>query len=230
MKINSKFKDYYDHIEHITGGDPAVLYVRNRLKPLIDHGDVQLPQHIISNLKIARTLPNSYQSTYHNAVFKWLIIAGKYYLIYQFRPNMGVYTDWKLVAPGSEMMAALFGNSRNSQQHVTGFYFGTGDDYAIALSRELQQPVFTCTSGWEYTNKSHKNHKWVTTVDCDIPILQDLGFASVIPAEQMYQDIAYFMSNTIRTNADTSPPVEVSEKDKIVGHGFDLKQSFRHRK
>lgn len=222
MKINSKFKDYYDHIEHINGGDPKVLYIRNRLTPSENSSN-----RIISDLTLDRKLPKSYRSAYNNAVFRWCIVAGKYYLIYQFQPNMGIYSDWKLVTPGSEMMASLFVNSR----HSTDYYFGTGDEYAIALSREIKQPVFIVDSStWVYTDKAHKHHKWITTVDCDLPVLIGLGFASVISAEQMYQDIAYFMSNTIHTNADIAPPVEVSEKDKIVGHGFDLKQSFRHRK
>jgi hypothetical protein len=225
VKINSKFKDYYDHIEHINGGDPKVLYIRNRLTP-----SEKSSSSITCDLKLERSLPTAYCSYYNNAVFKWCIVAGKYYLICQFRPNMGTYTDWKLVTPGSEMMASLYVNSRNGQQTVIDKYFGTSDDYAIALSREIQQPVFVCDSTWVYTDKAHKHHKWITTVDCELPVLIDLGFASVISAEQMYQDIAYFMSNTIHTNADIAPPVEVSEKDKILGHGFDLKQSFRHRK
>jgi hypothetical protein len=34
----------------------------------------------------------------------------------------------------------------------------------------------------------------------------------------------------MKESPDIKPPVEIHDKDKITGHGFDLKQSFRHRK
>ena len=61
-------------------------------------------------------------------------------------------------------------------------------------------------------------------------VLEDLGFASLMNAEQLYQDIATYITNVLRSNPDITPPVQVSDKDKIGQHGFDLKQSFRHRK
>jgi hypothetical protein len=52
---------------------------------------------------------------------------------------------------------------------------------------------------------------------------------ALIPATQMYQELSYFMGNTIKEHPDTEPPVEVSNNCKIINAGFDLKQSFRHR-
>jgi hypothetical protein len=62
------------------------------------------------------------------------------------------------------------------------------------------------------------------------PVLSELGFPSIYPAEQLYQDISYFIGNEMKPSPDIKPPVEISNDNKIEGHGFDLKQSFRHRK
>ncbi len=63
-----------------------------------------------------------------------------------------------------------------------------------------------------------------------VPILKDIGFNHVQSPEQTYQDISYYMANVLRENPDVVPPVKIADKDRIVQHGFDLKQSFRHRK
>ncbi|MDN3040750.1 hypothetical protein P2L35_13700, partial [Enterococcus faecium] len=63
-----------------------------------------------------------------------------------------------------------------------------------------------------------------------VPVLGELGFAAVIDATQMYQNIAYFLGllNEDRARANM-PPATQTDVDKAVSHGFDKKQSFRHR-
>lgn len=58
------------------------------------------------------------------------------------------------------------------------------------------------------------------------PKLEDLGFASYISAQEMFTLLYNYLSNK------NTPKVEDKRKDpeKIVGKGFDLKKSFRHRK
>ena len=63
-----------------------------------------------------------------------------------------------------------------------------------------------------------------------IPNLSTFGFASVVSAPQMYQNIAYFMANTVNESPDLVVHDNMSNREKIQQHGFDLKQSFRHRK
>lgn len=60
--------------------------------------------------------------------------------------------------------------------------------------------------------------------------LNDLGFAAIMSAEHAYQEIESYLVNVLRDNPDKIPPVQVEDKIKIGQHGFDLKQSFRHRK
>lgn len=57
-----------------------------------------------------------------------------------------------------------------------------------------------------------------------IPILQEFGFASQFEHHEMYQKIYAFLS-WLKDNPE--PLDNQSDKDKIVAHGFDLKDSFR---
>lgn len=239
MKIKSSFKDYYDHIEHINGGDPKVIYLRHRLKPLRDIGTSHIAEKLRFAFNLGRALPHSYSHAYRDCNFKWCIICGKYYLLVEQTPTDKPIIPWTVVTPESAMMKRLCPEKEKRKwldRVVTpDFYFGSTSTSAIELCQLLKQPVFIVESnGYGYLQGDdmsyHRKRTQMVIVECELPILKDLGFASVIPAEIMYQDIAYFMSNTIRTNPDNNPPVEIENQDKIVGHGFDLRESFRHRK
>ena len=238
MIIRSNFKDYYDYIEHINGGDPKVVYSRHRLNPLKDIGCYHMPVTIKLPFNLGRQLPHSYSSEFRDCLFKWCMVAGKLYLIVKEVPLRGPEKPWALVTPESGMMARICppkDKRKFYNREVTPeWYYGFLTDTTVELCRMLNHPVFTFSNGWGYKDNDDMSYNrsriQLVEVDSELPILKDLGFASIIPAEQMYQDIAYFMSNTIRNSPDNSPPVEIGNNDKIVGHGFDLQQSFRHRK
>ena len=63
-----------------------------------------------------------------------------------------------------------------------------------------------------------------------VPILSELGIPNIIPAEKIFQELSYFIGNIMKESPDIAPPVEIENDLRIEGHGFDLKQSFRHRK
>lgn len=235
MIIKSSFKDYYDYVERINGGDPKIVYVRERIKDAPDDNSmVMCVEHNLSG-----SLPTIYLKGYGHYEYKWCVIAGVRYLLAKQFPLTSFETDeyknWMVVTANSSLAVKIcklwyIGRNVKSmllQSNAVSF----ADQSAIDLCRKLNQPVFTCRNEWIYTkNKKPRTRIPVVYVDRDIPILQDLGFASILSAFQMYQDIAYFMGNTIRDTPDTNPPVEVSNNDKIIGHGFDIKESFRHRK
>ena len=83
----------------------------------------------------------------------------------------------------------------------------------LKVSRELQQPAFIIR-GREL-------------IEGKLPRLGELGFAALFSAEQMYQNLSYFVGNYLRESADLKPPVTISDRDRILQHGFDLKKSFR---
>lgn len=56
------------------------------------------------------------------------------------------------------------------------------------------------------------------------PVLQDFGFGKIIPAETMWINLSNWLSKP-KPLVDT-----MTNKEKILSHGFDLKDSFRNTK
>lgn len=225
MKIKSKFKDYYDFVSHIYGGgDEKIIYNRDRINPLRNNG---LEESIkIKNNKISSLPYNIGQ--YHTSdkiKFKWLVVNAKCYLLVGYQLEFG-FTEYHVLNEKDDIdFLNHIGISQryywNSYKRtcITDFN-GVYSDELLNVSRELNQPVFIIDSVF---------HQEIV-VNNRIPNLGELGFASIIKSELLYQEIAYFLSNVMVESADIKAPVEVDNKDKIQQAGFDLKQSFRHRK
>lgn len=224
MKIKSKFKDYYDHVAHIYGGgDPKVTYVRDRICPLQDCG---IESQIISTLPSICGMPYDAGRKVSNFVeFKTLVVCGKEYLLVGYRPELGGFTkfhllnkltDQKLITALSEKRSFFCENIRNNYDD----WVGVPSENLIKLSKFIGHPVFII----DMIVRGNE-----TYIDARIPVLAELGFAAIMPPEQLYQELAYFVANVMIDSPDIKPPAEVSDTDKIQQHGFDKKVSFRHR-
>jgi hypothetical protein len=97
------------------------------------------------------------------------------------------------------------------------FCLGKQTQFAENLCKQYDQPVRLIAA-------------FANMVSDRIPVLQDVGFASIMSAEQCYQEISHFLGNVLRESPDIKPLVEIDDKYKIIGAGFDTKTSFRHRK
>lgn len=208
MIIKSKFKDYYDHVAFAYGGgDPKVVYDR---KPIELDKYCSLPPlpklpHI--------SLPNTTHST-----FGWVCVVGKLYLIVFADP-----LDKGILFSREKHSHLVDGQSYNNRFYFSRIGISSIDEYttgfenkeALKICREIKTPVFL------YSQNTH--------IMESIPKLGEMGFASVMPPEQMYQDIAYFMGNTINESPDMLPPTTMTDKERVLQHGFDTKISFRHR-
>lgn len=95
------------------------------------------------------------------------------------------------------------------------------------VAKEFNLPVFALL---DYRSDGYIHgrgvNKYTITLHQQVPNLAQLGFASIISAEQMYQNISMYLNN-LRGNPDTVPPAEVSDKDRLTQKGFDAKVSFR---
>ena len=226
MKIQSQFKDYYDHVAYMYGGgDPKVLYLRNRLGQLDNWGSGSY----VKGLDIEQQgLPLDYDDEIarkfnHDA--KWLAINGKLYLILSERSDM--YTprpeNWTVLNQNRhpEIWTYLH-NSRSwwRRDSESEKYIGREVPAILELSRKVNAPVFTFTTIYRGS---------MARVDGNVPILSTMGIPALIPAEQLYQDIAYFLGNTMKVSPDMMPATKMTDKEKIAAAGFDVKQSFRHR-
>ena len=216
MVIQSQFKDYYDYVAHrYGGGDPRIVYQRKR----IENTKVEMRKCILPDLLQV----TSWYTTDKNPLeFAFLIVIATPYLLVR-----AASYQWK----GLEGYRIVDPRTLNAQrphyywQPTQWEFLGQPSTNLLELSRLVDAPVFVVTDiNW-------RSPKDGVTVQVDelCPVLKEIGMPVLISPEQMYQQLAYFMGNTMHPSPDTQPPVEVSNRDKILAAGFDLQQSFRHR-
>lgn len=218
MKIISPFKDYYDWVAgKYGGGDPRLVYKRTK----IDGKNIEncFIRVIISGRSYDLSTLNADRyrrgkSTYN---FNFLIFCGRQYLVVKNGDATNILSEdkhpdlWEILNRTPKRIASLLANPTSID-----FYFGKQTQFAENLCKQYDQPVLLIVDGGMVSNR--------------IPVLQDVGFASIMSAEQCYQEISHFLGNVLRENPDTKPPIQVDDKYKIIGAGFDTKTSFRHRK
>jgi hypothetical protein len=233
VKIVSPFKDYYDFVAaRYGGGDPGVTYVRDQLAPMKRYGggdahESRRELDVEGDCPLERLDDHGAQwrEGWHS---KYLVVAGKLYLIRvpqarRYAAGLNEYQVQPLEEP--EPPRNKFRFWRLEKQ----FELGKEHPYLIRLSRLVGAPVFAIEHvGWSPKwNSNLKSCRIAVAGQC--PILREMGMPALIDPFTMYQELAYFVGNTLRTHPDTEPPVEVTNREKILKAGFDLKASFRHR-
>lgn len=240
MIIQSKFKDYYDYIAfQYGGGDPRVVYARKPLKPSPEIQKVFSKDYRLQ----ARVVEESPSCKFGVAS---LLFCGRLFFLAQPEKDFrGGKTNWQLLTPsfldeqrGGEYSVVVDGNryKRINSKQTNWRYNLLRDEYVRKAYDQLkpltEQPVLS------WALEIHRGLKAPIVQSSDgistcspvkeIPLLWKLGFPAHFPAEQVYQELALFVGNTLNTNPDITPPAKVSDKDRILQHGFDLKRSFRH--
>lgn len=253
MRIQSNFKDYYDYVEYLSspeGGDPNVLYRRTRLGDPKESGYGTEK----SSYEVGRVLPitpeplpkwvDSEKGFDHKDVFpwrfKWCIVCDKFYLLaakekpadnydpnyYEGYKNFKLATEshpiWEYTSyPGHH----LFIDGGLTKRHKVSWekFVGIKSEGAVKLCKEFNSPAILV----EPSAYSSIFTGYYARVSRILPNLGALGFASIIPADRMYQEIAMFVGNTLRESPDLNPPAKVSDKERLLQRGFDLKTSFR---
>lgn len=252
MIIKSKFTDYYDYVGSTIGFDPKVIYMRNNIS-----GDAGFEGKHCCRIKGILQQPRLIErrdclyfnkSNKEEFKFKLLVVCGKMYLLVSENTDKkqeslsGVWSTFQLFnvdkhprvfnAIDSYIQENRKYNWWNTGRSFIEFesYFGYTSPELIQLSKHFNQPVFVIND-ISYDLKSGTNGGYTQVeVDDKIPKLKDIGYSSVVDPVKLFYDISFFITNVLVDNPDTIPPVQISEKDKISQHGFDLKDSFRHRK
>lgn len=216
MKIQSKFKDYYDYVAHIYGGgDPKVIYAR---APLTQFNDQRLRLPLVVDHRVDYRLPDMVYGPrrFFDYSFSVLVIMDRPFLLY------------KKLEPDSEYKIYDFEinplnlSARARYLDLTKRYpNGSSSKNILELTKKVGTPVYVI---------EHSSYTGKTSIQSEIPNLGKLGVASFYPAEQLYQDLAYFIGNIMSTSPDTVPPVVIDNLTRLQQHGFDKKVSFRHRK
>lgn len=240
MKIISPFRDYYDRIAHqYGGGDPRIPYVR---KPFTEVQTFTSIDHLpnLTHKFYKKKLSEEHQKKLDTCVLKWLVIAGKYYLLVGNTAPEKVIPDFHILDENkhdflieylkihdttSYWWWRRYKRKQMSVQEILDRYVGFSEPTLIGLSKSFKAPVFILAPA----NPPPRQDS-LMAVEKNIPILNDLGLPSIISAEQMYQDIAHFIGNVMKDLPDADPPVALQNREKIEKAGFDLRTSFRHRK
>lgn len=237
MRIVSKFKDYYDHVGHTYGWsgpsrDDPIVYIRDRLNAseraqsrlLIGRLEVELTEKSSPfNATFSYDLQYLSHFEYDREVrIGYLVVGCTMYLVHQPKDSLEVI----LGAPPEEESRLKSWYHQYWKAVCKQEVIDVSDCPSIKeLGRVLQAPVYMIVG--HLTANRKKN---IMIVEQDIRKLSSIkGFAASVPATKVWQDIEYCMTNMMRENPDITPPVQLTDKERLVQHGFDVKQSFRHR-
>ena len=258
MLIQSKKTDYYDYVQYIYGSDPLVVYDRRDFNasdyPTLFNNTL-IPNNskeIFFKYKDIFYVPVDYfiegtgdsvRSINNNGVtykYKYLFVAGIIYIIAsKFDKNKNVFSPYKLANKKDHLELYLYYNTRYNNKKINITNGFKANQCLIEISKKLNAPIFLIDdikqNSYHYitikkcVDICEKGEK-VLYVSTTIPSLRELGFEEFHPAEKVFFDISEYIKNVLRESPDTIPPVEISNDNKILNAGFDLKTSFRNRK
>ena len=207
MKIISRFKDCYDHISYIYGVDEKIVYTRDVVK------NVEIRAKEIPGYRKFRSIAQLVESGEKVSIV--VIVDKMYFIINNFLTNQD-----RVIVPDEQLM-----RSRSIIRDETH----NNPELILELTKKVGSPVYRIDSinvDW-----SDPNRKLIARIDKKTPRLSDIkGMVALLDPQQTYQEISYAITNLLNPNPDITPPVFVSDKYKIQAAGFDMKQSFRHRK
>ena len=218
MKIISKFKDFYDYKVAKYGVDEKLVYTR---KTYCEYFQILIGK--ISNINIDyriseddfnKNLKNDIKPIDEKNIHKILFIGEK--LIHLFSTENGVYTHFDIKNEKKFNIFSKFGSdwdnllSFNRKKLIT--YDIDKDDVILNEPMLLIELIGESKSSrYLYIYKFTYN-----------PVLSKLGV--YIDEDFIWQSLVEFLSNK-RSEKEISP--EVSNENKILSKGFDLKTSFR---
>lgn len=215
MLILDKRKDFYDYLAHIYGADDRVVY--NRGSVLETH-KIRVSENLVGILRDVQSM-NGWRSAVGCHYFHFLVVLNKIFLIEKNPESTTHYPEsYRLV--DLQNIHNIFGGSvwhgsKYREFMETGYY---ENDELATLTKK---PVFHFRASFGRDDK--RIIQFVPTV----PILQDIvGVSKHFTPIELYQGIEQFLGQEMESMPATNTPNNV----KIQAAGFDLKQSFRHRK
>ena len=207
MKIISRFKDCYDHISYIYGVDEKIVYTRDVVK------NVEIRAKEIPGHRKFRSITQSVESGENVSIV--VIVDKMYFVVENYSAN-----EERVLDQSDRLMC-----SRSIIRDETH----NDPELILELTKKVGSPVYRIESinfDW-----SDPDRKLIARIDKKTPRLSDIkGMVALFDPQQTYQEISYAITNLLNPNPDITPPVFVSDKYKIQAAGFDMKQSFRHRK
>lgn len=215
MLIVSEFHDYYDTALG-QGIDKTIVYNREvkeffdttlLLDYNIENGD--LFQNNRSGLKVRKT-------TWHIIGF-----CGRTYVCLRVETSSksSTYLDQKEFYFGLECLKYL--REDRDLKKTYDFITKIHGKENIELFFKYKSPVFIYTPEIQSMIWNNKTTKIILN-----PILKEYKFFKIFDTFTAFQEIAMFISGVLGSNRE--PELKLTDKDKIIQHGFDTKWSFRN--
>lgn len=214
MRILCKkeFQDYYDYLSHTLGSDPEIVLLRNKIEKTYFE-NISLPIRLDDTDKYKKT---TYEYFYIVAgQFCFLIeIINKYKWI---NKEYVLQEKTKKVVSDSNVTTLRWNKKTFSYEKLQ---YTVPSHIIHKLLKALKIPVFSL----------HRSGPNVVVTGLYPPILKDYGIDKLVEAKDMWQNIYHVMTNIIRESPDTKIPLELTNSEKIIAAGFDMKTSFRNNK
>lgn len=200
MKLVSRFKDYYDYVFHKYGYDPRKRWVREQTK--LNHN-----LHELRYLKVLE----GYEPAFYLVGSKSFFYMRKYTI-----SNIGMRTY-----TGYLTLREYF-QTNNIHKDVES-YENEFKDILLKVAIKSKSPIVFFGYESDYSNGySYKELDWFSNVK-----LSDSPVASLMTPEECYTEICETWE---KYNCVENIPAPLTDASRIEAAGFDLKQSFRHRK
>ena len=207
MKIISRYKDFYDHISYVYGVDDKIVYTRDVAK------NVEIRAKEIPGYRKFRSIEHLVESCEKVSIV--VIVDKMYFVVKNYSTN-----EERVLDQSDRLM-----RSRSVLRDETH----NDPDLILEFTKKVGSPVYRINSidvDW-----SDPDRKLIARIAEKTPRLSDIkGMVTLLDSQQTYQEISYAIANLLNPNPDITPPIVVGDKYKIQAAGFDLKQSFRHRK
>ncbi len=212
--IGNGKKDYFDFLIHQYGEDPLVVLDRRPIgefKP--DYSNSQTGsysgKHVdkkYGNLNSDRVYYDTISRQFEDTTI-WLVLNGKVY---------------PLVLTGTYQSVYTIANDTNSQESSKSRWWASRYEFTtvdteitnfVELSKEVNRHCFIFHDYRE------------PYISPEVPNLAELGLAKIKSPQEVYLETVDFIAKNFAKEMEVSIPQ--TNKEKIVGHGFDLKTSFR---
>ena len=244
MKIISNFRDYYDHVAfRYGGGDPKIVYLRpyidnkgDKIEQIFDRQLIRKGQKINSSIinnkytDIIDIIDSIQRIYYHwgspepvEAEVAGLVIGNIFFLLMKRHWNKADTMFHIINNDDLTEIEEKFDKKIYWRKPDTKCLVNHTDDSLIEMCKFVGKPVFI------FRLLPQKRCEYVKFYK-ECPRLGELGIGKYITDEKMYQHLSYFVGNLIKPSPDMMPEPIVTDKDKIIEHGFDYKTSFRNVK
>ncbi len=216
MRIISKFHDYYD-IGMAYKQDEEVVWIRKEEEIKTNINRFGIDRHWFLRYELNAKSYRCYVKE------SYIALCGKLYSI-----HIGNVTG---------------GNGGLGTNHLSAISYEDMKDRFAKLTKSIVVNKYAPHYGWGKTEVNDRNawlntpcHELHTKFDCPLllineesitkcPNLRNLGFQRVKDPYTTFQEIDMYISGVM--GQKQNPMITISDKSKILKHGFDLKLSFR---